>query len=343
MTPRNRLAWAIILLLVPCAAWSQFQAPISGPTLGYFWDRALGSLRPILGIPGSATVGDGLNLALALRFAEVAPRQDYALAVDESARILIVDLATRQLRFIAGAAATPDRIVFSPTGASAALYYRERRAVQALTGLPEAPAAGDEMDLSTLPPLITAMAVSDRDGIILLGTADGIYAAQPRSGLPVLVSPIGRAGALSFLENSRDVILADHDRNELLWIRDVTGAAEKVLVAGERDGLTRPLAVAVAENNRKVFAAVAGGVAVTTLDGSPLTVLACPCSPSGLHRLKGNSVFRLNEPSNGPIFVLDAETAEPRVLFVPSGGEARPEARSAPATAAPISRGRSRP
>ena len=333
------MAWALSLLLSPSMATAQLQAPISGPILGYVWDRDSGGLRAILGIPGSSTLSDILSTEAPLRTAEVGPRQDYALAIDESGRVLLLEPATGKPRLIEGAAAAPDRIVLSPTGASAALYYRDRRSFQIVAGLPEAPTASEEIDISGLPALITAVALSDRDGIILLATSDGVYSVGAPPRAPLLVASGVGAGAIAFLENSRDALVADRDRDELIWLRDAPGAAERVLLASDRDGLRRPLAVAASAG--RVFVAMAGAVAVVELSGGPLTFVACPCNPSGLHRLKGNSIFRLNEPSADPLFVLDAGAAELRVLFVPSGSERPPE--PARATPAPVFRGRGRP
>jgi len=45
--------------------------------------------------------------------------------------------------------------------------------------------------------------------------------------------------------------------------------------------------------------------------------LSCQCTPTGLDRLAGTDVFRLTEPSTGPMWVLDAGAHQSRIVFVP--------------------------
>ncbi len=331
---KTSIASILVLLVILPACMGQ---TISGPVLGYVWDQASG-LRPILGIPGASSLGSPVETSVALLTAEISPRQDYALAVTESKRLLLLDLRTAPVveRPLEIVPAAPDRIILSPTGAAAALYYRERRAIQVLTGLPgDAILVSGEMDLTSLPGLLTAIAVSDPDPAVLVAAPGGLYALDTGNPAPRLIASAENITALAFIENSRDLLLADSRRNEVVLLRDATGAAERVLLAGERDGVSRPVAV-VADGRRRVIAASVRTALLLDLDGSPPVSLACNCSISGLHRLKGESAFRLNAPSDETLFLLDAATAEPRIFFVPSesGG---PEA---PGIAAP--RGRAR-
>lgn len=339
MRASRHLAWASMLLLG--ATLASGQAPIAGPVLGYLWDAQIGGIRPILGIPGSSTLGDPINIGVALRTAEIAPAQSNAIAIDEAARVLIVNTSTGELRPLDVSAAGLDRIVFSPTGASAALYYSDKRQAVVATGLPESPETR-VVDLAGLPSLITAIAVSDQDGLLLLGTTEGVYVMAARQQAPALVAPATGTDAIAFLERSRDALIADRERNEIIWVRDVTGAAERVVLAGEQDGITRPIAVAATEDNRKAMAALPGAVAVMDLGGGAPVVVPCACNPSGLHRLKSASVFRLNDASTGPVFLVEAAGGEWRVVFVPGRAGTGPDA-GAPATlAAPTARRRGR-
>lgn len=321
-------------LLLGAATLASGQTPIAGPVLGYLWDAQAGRIRPVLGVPGAATLGEPLALAGTLRSAEIASGQAYALAVDDAERVVLVNAATGESRPLEVAAAGLDRIVFSPTGAAAAIYYKDIPRAVLLTGLPENPATSAAVDLSGLPALITAMAASDQDELLLVGTAGGVYLAGPRQTSPTLVAPATATGAIAFLENSRDALIADRERNEILWIRDVTGAAERVVVASEKDGVLHPLAIAAAEGNRKAIAALPGAVAILDLNGGPPSITPCACSPSGLVRMRGNSVFRLNDGSAGPLFLAEPGGPDWRVVFVP--GLARTN------TEAPAPTGRSR-
>jgi hypothetical protein len=338
-------AWSHLAraLLLGAATLASGQTPIAGPVLGYLWDAPAGRIRPVLGVPGSATLGEPLALAGALRRAEIASGQAYALAVDDAERVVLVNAASGDLRALDVAAAGLDRIVFSPSGAAAALYYTDVPRAVLLTGLPGNPVARAAVDLSGLPALITAIAASDQDELLLFGTAQGVYLTGPRQSSPALVAPATTAGAIAFLENSRDALVADRERNEILWIRDVTGAAERVVVASEKDGVLRPVAIAAAEGNRKAIAALPGAVAVFDLNGGPPVITPCACSPSGLVRMRGNSVFRLNDGSAGPLFLAEPGGPDWRVVFVPGLIERRADGEAPAAFHGSVARGRSRP
>jgi hypothetical protein len=325
----------LILPLMAAAALAQQPAPggaVSGPLLGYLWNPDARLLRPILGVPGSSLLGSPMDLGATVSLAEVSPSQDYALAVEaESGAVLLVDLSGGAgLKPVAGALAGPDRIVMSPGGGAAALYYRERRAVQLLSGLPQTPAASELVNLAALPGVLAALGVSDRGGLVLAAVSEGdagslfllSAGAEPRQ-----IGRVGRAAAVTFLEDSTDALVADEGRNEVVLIRDVAGAAETRLLAGERDGFSHPVAVGVAGG--RMLAADAGSNTVALLDptGGAPALLPCACNVTGLARLRGSAVFRLTAPGESPQYLVEAGDGPARVLFVPGdpGTEATPD------------------
>lgn len=50
--------------------------------------------------------------------------------------------------------------------------------------------------------------------------------------------------------------------------------------------------------------------------GEKLTV-QCPCAPTNLTRMPGGVIFRLNEVSNGPLWLVEVEDSGLRAVFVP--------------------------
>ncbi len=318
-----QISWSALLSVLPVIlpspglAASPIETSISGPVLGYFFDPSLGGLRSILGIPGSSTLGALVDTGVALRGAEVSPRQDYALGLTaEPAAVVLVGLPAGKIAAQLAEGA-PSRMALSPTGSAAALYYQDKQAVRVITGLPLNPAPG-VLDVSWLPAPVAALAVSD-DGIVLLAAGQNLYAAGGGLAAPALVTTLGSATGLSFFENSRDALIADAGRDEVVWIRDVTGAAERLKLAGASDGLSGPIAVAAAGQTRRVLAATRTAIALLDLDGGPPALLPCSCAVAGMYRLNGSSVFRLNAPSGDPMLLLDAGTPAPRLLFVASG------------------------
>ncbi|HZS51772.1 MAG TPA: hypothetical protein VFA54_12975 [Bryobacterales bacterium] len=300
---------------------------ISGPTLGYLWDQQYAGLRPILGIPGASVVGPVMNLGGAFRSVEVSPGLEYALAIAAgSGKVLLVDLRTGAPagREIDGALINPARIIFSPLGRFAGLYDSQLRSVQVIGGLPDAPAIAGTADLSGPPSVLTAMAISDQDGLVLAAASENrrgsVFAVSPGNP-PRFVAQVGRASALSFLEGSQDALIADYDRSELLLVRDVQGAAQALTLAGPADGIANPIAIASAGRDGRVLAISESQITVLDLNGSAPAALPCACSLSGIHRLSGNGVFRLDSAA-GKTLLLDAGASNPRILFVPSADSA---------------------
>src|SRR5229473_779868 len=79
-----------LLLAVPLAALA---ASLEGPRLGLIFDSGAKEFRPLLGIPGAATMGAPLRLTVEIERAWVAPGQDYALAVEKGdGKVLLISL-----------------------------------------------------------------------------------------------------------------------------------------------------------------------------------------------------------------------------------------------------------
>jgi DNA-binding beta-propeller fold protein YncE len=96
---------------------------------------------------------------------------------------------------------------------------------------------------------------------------------------------------------------------------------ETDILAGSAQGIAAPVAVAVSSDGLHAFVAngKSGTVAILDLQGkTPVRKFACGCKLTGLDRLDGDNLFRLTEPSNRPMWVLEANTKETRVVFVPA-------------------------
>jgi hypothetical protein len=320
---------------------------MSGPVLGYVFDPVQRGLRPIWGIAGASTVGEVMNIGMKLSRATLASQQDYAVAVaDGSGEAVLIgfDRNSISVRPIAGAPPGADQIVLSPSGLSGALLYRSRHSIRTLSGLPHAPAIAAEVDISGLPGSSPAMAISDDGAVILMALSEGetgsLYVLTA-GGQVRWISLLGEASDISFLSSTRDALIADRRANEVLLVRDVTGAAGRLTLAGEREGILQPVAVAPSHDNSRVFIVNSGSGTISTLElaSGTLTHVSSGGAPSGLYRLKGNSLFRLTELSGAPLLLFDSSTAESRILFVPQD-QSRVEA---PNTLVLPDRGQTRP
>ncbi len=334
-------------LLLPrfCAAQAQPESKLSGPTLGLMFDAASASVRPILGIPGAATLGAPLSPGFAIAQAFVAPGGAHALAIEKQGfRLALVRASGAVVRNLTPAMVeAPDLIEFSPLGDTAAVYYRTSERLFVLTGLNGQSPRVVQADASTLPSAPHRIAVSEDATALLLAVpgnnAAALYflpnvapASRPadRGGMaPGAGSSSGSAvarrignfqsvSALRFAGASHDALVAEGSTNTVYAILDAPGAAQVSAIGSARDGLSNPVAVESLDT-RRVLVANAGSNKLTMLyrEGNSAESIACGCSPAVLHKLAGNSIYRLTVPSNGPLWVLDAGSSEARVLAVP--------------------------
>ena len=293
-------------------------AQMSGPVLGYVLDRAIGSVRPITGVPGSALAAPPLGLPSRLRAMAVSPTQDFAVALSaDRRRVLMIDLRTAIVKQLLGEDALPDRIAISRNGKAVALDYARAGDVRVLTGLPDAIAAID-IDVSLLAGPPDVLVAAD-DGTLLMSTASAessrLYRLSP-GATPVLLASGGKIAAAAFLGTSGDVVFADQATNTVARVKP-TGTVS--VLASVADAIASPSAIAATADGSRVFVANSGARSVAILDanGGLLDAVDCPCSPVALEPLSGNATFRLTDLAASPIWVLDGEGLRPRVVFVP--------------------------
>jgi hypothetical protein len=311
-SPKSWLA--LTLLLAPATV---NPASLEGPRLGMVFDRTARALRPISGIPGAAILGEPLDLGLDLRRTAVSPQQDYVLATEGEHNQVIVLTAGHVPVFVAGADRGPDELVLSPGGQAAALYFKDRNRIEIVSGLPAAPRVATALFLSAGSTL-SALAIGD-DQTVLAGVGGAVYWVSHSGEVPVLTN-LQKISAI-VLTSTQFAIVADAATNQIHRVRNITGAIETDILAGPVEGISSPVAVAVSRDNRRVFVANGKSETVALLDlrgKIGVTRISCACTPTGLDRLAGDNVFRLTEPSNRPMWVLEARTGGSRIVFVPA-------------------------
>lgn len=293
--------------------------PVTGPLLGYAFDASSTTITPILGLPGAAILGQPLKTGLSISRAEVSPNQDYFLVGTGEGVAVLKPSGLDSPAVLAHLPQGAGAIALSPAGTAAAVYYKDAQIIRIVAGLPGAASLTASLDASALAGGLAALAVND-SGLALAaasGQPGSLY--QFRDGRSQLVAPALQVSAIAFFPNGRDAVLADSGANQIDILQDAAGGAALVPLAGEKDGVSAPVAVATSRDGRKVLAAMkSGDIAIFDLGGGPPTMLSCRCAPTGLYRLSGNSVFRLTEASEPPVFAVDGDSAEPRVVFIPA-------------------------
>ena len=291
-------------------------AQVRGPVMGYLPDN--GVLRTLYGIPASGWVGDTVPPDRALSRIEMSPDQSRALALAaDTGALMLLTPATGVTARVNGAATGADRIVFSPSGTAAALWFSEGGRLQVVSGLAAAPSVRN-IDASFLSGDPAGLAVSD-DGQWVAGAwSSNVYAFGPY-GSPSALPVAGPAEALCFFHGRADVAVIT--ASQVVIVSDIGGAAvPNVIYSKPNDSPdTAPVQVAagfaVSFDNR--YLAIAGNLgALATFDLTAGTSVGgnCNCSPGGLDGM-GGSVFRLTGVNDGALKVFDAASND--VWFVP--------------------------
>jgi hypothetical protein len=314
-------------VLLASVAAAQTGTALSGPTMGLVFDASQSALRPIRGIPGAATLGDAVNLGFPLASATVSPRQDFALALrtDDSSVVLV--RAGGASAAVSGARPSPTLTVFSPAGTTAALYDSGAGRVQVLTGLPDAAAVQSDVDISALAGPVAALAADDAGSTLFLaaGAAETVSLYRiAMDGTSQFLASFRSVAALRLSVDGREALVADSAAGAVYAIRDLRGAGRMETIASGRDGVGTPIAVESDSAGRIFVADQAGNVTILNRGRGPAMSLPCGCTPTGLFRLSGTATFRLTDPSDGPMWVLDASGADARIVAVPPGAPPAP-------------------
>ena len=295
---------------------------LGGPSLGLVFDSAARSLRPISGIPGAATTGAPLPVGIAIARAEISPAQNAALVVATRGSAVSLVRAVGGDWVVAaldGIAPAPAKMVFSASGSAAALYYTAGQ-VRILTGLTGTPVMGGEIDVSSLPAPVTALAVDDAGSYLLLaaGPAEAVSLYRVTASAEAsLLGSFRSVAAVRLFNRDQQALVTDTVAGAVYRIADPTGTAALETVAGAGDGIQGLVAAETDAAGQRLFAATSDGrVLVTDFNGGPVTTLDCGCVPTGMFRLTGAAAFRLTEAGSAPIAVLDAG-GTPRIVAVP--------------------------
>jgi len=292
------------------------QSRVEGPISGYVFDSSARGLRPILGVPGASLFGSSLDFGFAISSAYAAPRQDAAFVVasDGSLHVFALNSGTATERNVANLANSPRRVLFSPSGTSAAIYARG--SVQVVTGLPNSPAVSGELNLP-VGTAVDSLAISDDGSVLLVSANQAVRLYGSFNDLGKLMDTAGPA-MLAFASGGHDAAIADAAGAGVVLFHDLTGAGIRQVLAATDDTIRASSDLAFSADGKSLLLASSTAQSVTSFDlavGARNTI-ACTCSPTTLTRM-GN-LFRLNELGKDPVWLLDPLASSPRIVFVPA-------------------------
>ena len=333
--PSGAVLIQIIAVLALASSGSVFaQSALSGPLLGFVFDAQAQGIRPILGVPGAATLGATLNVGTTLVAGAVSTREDYILSFTTDPFLLVVQSADDSISTVANSAIAtlPDLIAISPAGSAAALFYRQAASVMVVTGLPSAVNVASTIDISAFPNSLDTLAVTNDGQFVLAGFPEDTTPGEQKGEVflipadgsgPRSILTVGHASAIRLLNKSADLLVTDDVNSSLTRITDVAGAASVAQQFGADAGIAGPFAVQPAADDQTfLVAAQSSTVALIDANGAAPVLLPCTCTPTGLHALRGGNVFQLTGTADGIIWIFDwTDPTNPRFLFVPPAAD----------------------
>ncbi len=314
----SRFFVAIVFLasLTTAGAQPAMQGPIPGLVF------SSGSIRPLLGIPGSASPGPALLTGL--RWASIAPGGHWAL-ISRSGRPAAAchfsDAGCSESS-PADLLAAIDSAVWSSDGAYALLRSSMSNQVQRLRFSESEASADAPVSLSGWGE-VTAMAI-DRSGdqmaIGVSGMNAGLYLLKPGQS-PELLASMARPAAAAFDATGKALFAVDLEAQRILEFDSGAGPVEFAPLSSSDELTPDPVGLAVSGNGRYLLVADAANRAIRVYDRdlrSLANTLPLDFAPSRMDALSSGPTFLLNgSRANEWLMLLDAADI-PRVYFVPA-------------------------
>jgi hypothetical protein len=308
------------LLLIGFASAALLPASgINGPVSGFVLDGGARAIRPVNGMPGSATQGAPLPLPFSVGLAAISPRLDFALVTDaagDGTPSLAAGLRSGEPQIAAIDGAIPaDGIVLSDSGDTAALYSNRSGRLQFITGLPSQPRAGDAIDVGSLTGGVAALTLDTqgRNGVVLAGDG-GVYWLSGRAALNWIVQVPG-AGSAAFLANGSDVVVGSKTTGDVLLLHDAGGNLSISTLAGARDGISSAVAVHAMNGSEVGVVERSGRLAAIDVNTSTVAWVDLAGAADRLEMLAGGLLV-LNPAGPQPLLVLDISQGR-TAYFVP--------------------------
>jgi hypothetical protein len=288
----------------------------SGPQLGYVWDPAVSSIRPILGVPGASQFGQPVTGPGMYMNGAASVRASLGLLQAADGSIDSITLPSGSSIPIAGAtAAAGAAIVFSPSGQNAILFVPGGSSIVLLTALGTTP----QVKQLNAPASLLAAAVGDT-GQVAVVSGGGPLAVTMLTGSGAPLLSLSGFGGFAFLPNADSLVAADSSTGMVTLLRNASTAPSAQ--AFTSTSIRSPLAIAASRDGNYAVVANSADPSVVRIDLSGATAplrIGCACQPAQLTTFAGNAVFSLSAPGSAtPAWVVDASAATPRTVFIPA-------------------------
>jgi hypothetical protein len=307
------------LLLVATSVVAAAQPPaiqMTIPMLGYMFDGNSKAIRLISGVPGAASLDSLITTnSTSLDSAFVHSRSRIAIANTKDASLVLIQWsATPQVTHLTTSLARVTQVAFTLAGDQAALS--DGNAVEVWSGLGANPVKAAAFTPGNG---VTALAIN-QDGLVIAATGTGAIVVL--SEKPQQIAAGGKWTSLAFLPNGTDVLATDSAAQNITLIKNIlTDDAASVILSLHQE----PDALAVAADGTLAALASPGAVTIVRLADGHTTSISCGCQTTRFDRLQGNLVLHLTDSQSGSDFLLDADSAQARVLTLSAvnGGSAQ--------------------
>ena len=299
--------------------------PASGPKLGYVWDAASQSLRPLQGVAGAAIAGLATVSAPAQGpgYISIASSgvSGMALFLDASGGIYQAALSGGGLVKVANLPGATS-LVLSNSGSYALVTGKGGSGAgfaEVISGLPGSPSVRN-LNVSSLTGIMGGAASDTGTVAVAAGSGQrGVsVVAFVGQGSGTQVASAQGFGGIQFVPNSDELVVADGASGVLTAISHVNTAPASAVLS-PAGGIAAPVGLDITSSSRWVVAANAkGDVLRIDLTGvAAATKAHCSCAPTQVVALSGSTVHLVTSDA-GPLWIVDAGNAAPRVLFVPA-------------------------
>lgn len=297
-----------------------------GPVLGLVANETNTELQEILGIPGSAVVGNALALPEAVERIYLAPAQRWSLVIKANGAGLAALGFDRSpalsLSEIDSSMPSPDLVSFSPSGARAITYSRTENRIQVISYLNSVARVERNLAIPEFAGAVRLIALDDAAETPVIVTDSGrtyvlrndltIDLALPGQGITDLAFlPAGKV--LFAVDNSGSVTAVEGlftAPQPRTIARDLGASGNRYSVQGLRDSHS----LLIASTNSNIAWRL-------NVDTSEVEQVSLPEVPARLERLRNGDQFLFSYRQDAPVWVLLADEPVMRAVFA-----ARPSA-----------------
>ena len=290
---------------------------IKVPIVGYSVRQSPPELRPILGVPGAAVIGNQVKLPPRSTHLHVAPGQQYAILqrFGEDPAVLMIEGTVRGTTIsIPGVMTAPEAVWFSPSGNSAALASRSTGELQILRGLPSVPEVVRNIDVRALQDYPTAVGVSDSGSSILYAAAGAVYSLQADGSSRIVFSQAGDV-EIAFLPASDVAAIGDSGSGLVSMYSGSRGGVSAL--AGGLMGLHH---LAASRDGRLLFVDDQNAPCIWVINVSSgiVSESELPVIPDRLDALRNADMFLISSKPGEPNWIVFRRADAVTVVFVPA-------------------------